>query len=433
MLPAAEQGMTFAEASAIAKIGTGPNLKAVCPILPAAGAGAGELKWKVVEYKAEDVIPIKAGTVRISDNRVAEAATPEVPSAGRWLRLGTGARSDVVYVPDFSGPVKSEPQTLLGKASAGISSFFGSLAWSTASDFRELTYSLLGKVGNHFLQQSLKDPQLVIDQSRAEIFKENSAAVAKQLGRMPQDWSDFDRAADRRLSLRRADVKRLEPGFNVLIEHDSTFDSPRNPKYKLISWSDAWRSEKAHRERGSYDFTGTPDKVQSELGGASIYLAKTITEAATLSSNPQGDVTIHRIYDYARHLAGEEQFSPSVKRGLIVSFARQMMGDDQTLQSGSVADKSSVQAVTLREAVMEKAGVCRHWAGILYGAFNLAGVKTELHSSDQHQWVESYDKGGTVVTVDPNAYYNYAEFPGSRGGSYADSQGSVVVRIQKKK
>ena len=433
VLPVAEQGLTFAEASELAKAGGGPNLRAVCPVLPAPGASSAELKWKVVEYKQEDVIPINTGTVRISDNRSTTATAPEVPSAGRWLKLGSEAKPDVVYLPDFSGAVKPEPQTWMGRAASGVSSFFSNLAWSTASDFRETTYYLLGKVANQFLQGSLKDPHEVIDLSRAEIFKENAQAVAKLNGKMPQDWSDFDRAADRRLCLRKEDLKRLEPGFNVLIEHDSTFDSPRNPKYQLVSWSDAWRSEKIRRERGAYNFTGTTDKAKGELNGASMYLAGTLAEAAMLSANPQGDTSIHKIYDYARFLAGEDRYSPSIKRGLILNYTRQMIGDDQTLQSGSVADKSKVQAVTIREAVMEKAGVCRHLAGILYGAYNIAGIKTELHSSDQHQWVESYDKGGTVVTVDPNAFYNYAEFPGSRGGSYADSQGKVIINQQKKK
>ena len=378
-------------------------------------------------FRREDLIPIKIDKIRLADVRVETRIDPVVPSAGMWLRLGNKPDADVLYCPSIYFPCKPENRSWYAKAKENMAETYRDYSCAVKGLMREVSYKVLGYAANLMVRNELASPESVIEQSRVNVLKERRESFAGEGQKsVPNSWADIDKIADRKVCLTRDSIQKLEAGPNVVIVHASNYDTPGNPRYELCSWSNLWKREQFNRKNAGYAFTKTADQLEKELGGASVYLAQSVAHGAVLAATPTGDTSIHEIYNYARLLKENPELNAATKRYLIHRYMRSLIGDDQTLQSGVLGKEGDVHTVGPREVVMQKAGVCRHLAGILYGAYNLGGIKTELHCSNGHQWVESYDEGNTVVTVDPNANFNYVEFPGSRGGAYAKPDGTVV-------
>jgi hypothetical protein len=247
------------------------------------------------------------------------------------------------------------------------------------------------------------NPQGIIDASRSSAFAE-SQDYFKSLGQTVTSWDDIDSLAVQEgyVTDPASVLQSLETG--QLLYHQSKYDTPDRPWYSIESLQSVENIEQDYRNSGHWAFTGELKNALNEMATANVF-----GKSWMATVNPSGDTSVYELYSYAESLA-DSRLSYAERREAIYDKMRSSFSDDQTLDS---------KGVGLAELVTASGGACRHLSGLLFNAYNLAGVSTDFAFSDRHTWVQSSNEDGTVVTIDPNMVYNYHEFAGPRSGSYA--------------
>lgn len=282
----------------------------------------------------------------------------------------------------------------------------------------QLLWSLYGITVSKLYGVSTEEDTL----KRIEASIENALAEARNTFNNPNlKWSDIEKMArdkgfvdDPKTAmalLGPGQVLKHESSYDIPGLYTDTFSIPGKAFYSIMTESDVLAKENKSRANGWYNTVTNVDQIKNDLLNGEI-----IGVPLFNTVNRNGDTTINDLMNLAASYKTQNMSSQDKRRALYAAI-HSKFSDNQTMQGSH------------DYAVLQRTGeaVCRDLAGLIFNAYNLAGIPATFHANNDHAWVETTNDSGQPIVIDANFVYNYMEIPGSRGGAYVDYQGNMYL------